>query len=42
VNLINPILGLLTLILIIGIYAIIAAITLFALAFSVRKRQKVA
>lgn len=34
--------GLLTLILIIGIYAIIAAITLFALAFSVRKRQKVA
>ncbi len=34
--------GLLTLTLIIGIYAIIAAITLFALAFSVWKRQKVA
>jgi len=30
------------LVLIVGIYAIIATITLFALAFSVRKRQKVA
>jgi uncharacterized membrane protein HdeD (DUF308 family) len=38
----NPLLGLVTVALIIGIYAIIRAITLFALAFFVRTRQRVA
>ena len=42
INLVNPLLGLLTVVFIVGIYAIIRGITLFALAFFARKSQQVA
>jgi uncharacterized membrane protein HdeD (DUF308 family) len=42
INLVNPLLGLLTVVFIIGIYAIIRGITLFALAFLARKTQQLA
>ena len=42
ISLVNPLLGLLTVVLIVGIYAIIRGVTLFALAFFARKSRQVA